>query len=87
MNDEPMLIDLLAETDVCPAQAPLPEQAWSRDAALAEIERRVGMHTQDRIEQRLRHAVLAQPRRRAGGSRRAADHRRHQHDDTLADDR
>lgn len=50
MNDQ-LMLERLAETDVCPAQAPLPREAWSRDVALAEIERRVGMQTRERTEQ------------------------------------
>ena len=51
MNDDQLLLEQLAATDTCPPKTPLPEQAWSRDVALAEIERRVGMHTQGRTQQ------------------------------------
>ncbi len=51
MNDDQLLLEHLATTDACPPETPLPEEAWSRDVALAEIERRVGMQTRERTQQ------------------------------------
>ena len=51
MTNDEMLLEKLSATDACPQGTQLPEEAWSRDVALTEIERRVGMQTQDRIEQ------------------------------------
>lgn len=51
MNDDQLLLEHLAATDACPPKAPLPEEAWTRDVALAEIERRVGMQTRERTQQ------------------------------------
>jgi hypothetical protein len=50
MNDDQLLLERLSATDVCPAGSALPEEAWSRDVAFAEIERRVGMQTRDQVE-------------------------------------
>jgi hypothetical protein len=51
MNDDQLLLEKLAATDVCPPGSALPEDARSRDVALAEIERRVGMQTRERPQQ------------------------------------
>jgi hypothetical protein len=51
MNDDQLLLEHLAATDACPSETPLPEEAWSRDVALAEIERRFGMKTRERPQQ------------------------------------
>ena len=46
MNDI-QLINVVAETDAHAPNTPLPATTWSRDAALAEIERRMGMESRD----------------------------------------
>ena len=53
MNDDQLLLEHLAVTDEFAPDTPLPAEAWTRDAALAEIERRVGMQTEERIRPRL----------------------------------
>ncbi|MBT8202662.1 MAG: hypothetical protein HKN74_10330 [Acidimicrobiia bacterium] len=47
------LIDRLAGTDVYMADVPLPDEIWSADFALQEIERRTGMQTEERGIQEL----------------------------------
>jgi len=47
MNDSQML-ETLATTDAYAPHAPLPVSAWTRDTALAEIERRMDMQTEKR---------------------------------------
>ena len=52
MIDDQPLLEQLAATDAYALDTPLPEEAWTRDVALAEIERRVGMQTEDQIRHR-----------------------------------
>jgi hypothetical protein len=49
MNDT-QLIERLAQADSYSGDAPLPDEIWTLDAALRQIERRTGMETQDRVE-------------------------------------
>ena len=51
MIDDQQLLEQLAATDAYAPDMPLPVAAWTHDAALAEIERRVGMRTQERTRQ------------------------------------
>ena len=44
--NESQLLEQLAATDAYASELPLPAAAWSRDASLAEIERRIRMQTQ-----------------------------------------
>ena len=46
MNDDQVL-EKLSETDLYAADTLMPVSAWSREAALSEIERRTGMDTRD----------------------------------------
>ena len=50
MNDA-QLISRLADTDAYEAEVPLPDEIWTPDVALHEIERRTGMQTQDQPTQ------------------------------------
>lgn len=49
MNDV-QLVTLVAETDAYAPHSPLPAATWSHEAALLEIERRMGMDTRDTNE-------------------------------------
>ena len=49
MNDA-QLIERLADTDAYSADSPMPDEIWTPDVALHEIERRTGMQTQDRTQ-------------------------------------
>jgi hypothetical protein len=66
MNDA-QLIKRLAGTDAYAAGGPLPDEIWTLDVALQEIERRTGMQTQKRTE-----VQVARPPEKRGRRLRAA---------------
>jgi hypothetical protein len=65
MNDA-QLIDRLAGTDAYSADVPVPDDIWTPDVALREIERRTGMQTQEQETQQVGGSPLGSkpPRRR-----------------------
>ena len=62
MNDA-QLIERLAGTDAYAADSPMPDEIWTPDVALHEIERRTGMQTQEQTQVRVTPPPKKRPKR------------------------